>query len=217
MNRTHDTVTIKQASKIGLDVFYPIVPDIDWLRRLVPLGVRTIQLRAKDMNVDQVRRQIGESLEFCARHRCQLIVNDYWRLAIEAGADFIHLGQEDLAAADLAAIQSANLKLGISTHSDEELLTALEARPDYVALGPIYETKLKAMKWAPQGLAKIGFWKERIGDMPLVGIAGITIARADGVIEAGAQSVAVITDFLTHPEPEKRIGEWMAWATKYRA
>lgn len=216
MNRTHNTVTANQASKIGLDVFYPIVPDIDWLRRLVPLGVRTIQLRAKDMDVDQVRRQIGESLEFCARHRCQLIVNDYWRLAIEAGADFIHLGQEDLAAADLAAIQSANLKLGISTHSDEELVTALAARPDYVALGPIYETKLKAMKWAPQGLAKIGLWKERIGDMPLVGIAGITIARADGVIAAGAQSVAVITDFLTHPEPEKRIGEWLAWATKYR-
>ncbi|MCK9912813.1 thiamine phosphate synthase, partial [Microbacteriaceae bacterium K1510] len=79
-------------------------------------------------------------------HGCQLIVNDYWREAIAAGADHIHLGQEDLAAADVAAIKSAGLRLGISTHSEEELAIALAAEPQYVALGPIYETKLKVMK-----------------------------------------------------------------------
>ncbi|MEM9360088.1 MAG: thiamine phosphate synthase, partial [Pseudomonadota bacterium] len=190
---------------MGLDVFYPIVPDCDWLRRIVPLGVRTVQLRAKDMPEAELRRQITEGLEICAAHDCQLIVNDFWQLAIDAGAEFIHLGQEDLADADLAAIRAAGLKLGVSTHSHEELDVALEAQPDYVALGPVYETKLKEMPWAPQGLDRVTDWKQKVGDLPLVGIAGITIERADGVLSAGAQSVAVITDFFVHPEPEQRI------------
>lgn len=80
----------------GLDVFYPIVPDVGWMRRLVPLGVQTIQLRLKDATEAEVRRQILESLEICIHHGCQLIVNDYWREAIAAGADYVHLGQEDL-------------------------------------------------------------------------------------------------------------------------
>lgn len=196
----------------GLDVFYPIVPDVDWLARLVKLGVRTVQLRAKDMAGDEVRRQIAESLELCTAAGCQLVVNDYWQDAIDLGADYIHLGQEDFADADLGAIRAAGLRLGISTHSDEELDVALSARPDYVALGPVYETKLKVMKWAPQGLDRVGEWKRRIGHIPLVGIAGITVERAPGVIAAGADSVAVITDFLTHPDPNARIREWLAWA-----
>ena len=122
-----------------------------------------MQLRVKDAADADVRRQIAASLTLARRHGCQLIVNDYWREAIDAGADYVHLGQEDLAAADLAAIKAAGLRLGISTHSEEELAIALAAEPDYVALGPIYETKLKAMKWAPQGLARIGAWKARIG------------------------------------------------------
>ncbi len=134
------------------DVFYPIVPDADWLARLVPLGLRTVQLRVKDAPRGDVRRQIAESLAVARQCGCQLIVNDYWREAIEAGADYVHLGQEDLAAADLDAIKAAGLRLGISTHSEEELEAALAAGPDYVALGPIYETKLKVMTWAPQGL-----------------------------------------------------------------
>ncbi|MEM7749885.1 MAG: thiamine phosphate synthase [Pseudomonadota bacterium] len=197
---------------MGLDVFYPIVPDCDWLRRIVPLGVRTVQLRAKDLPEAELRRQIAEGLEICAAHDCQLIVNDFWQLAIDAGADFIHLGQEDLADADLAAIKAAGLKLGVSTHSHEELDVALKARPDYVALGPVFETKLKEMPWAPQGLDRVTDWKEKVGNLPLVGIAGMTIERADGVLSAGAQSVAVITDFFIHPEPEQRIKQWLEWA-----
>ncbi len=210
-------MTSPNASAIGLDVFYPIVPDIHWLERIVPLGVRTIQLRAKDMDDADVRRHITKSIEICGVYNCQLIINDHWQLAIEAGADFIHLGQEDLADADLAAIKEAKLKLGISTHSEHELSIALAAKPDYVALGPVYETKLKAMRWAPQGLDNVRLWKNKIGERPLVGIAGITIERADDVIAAGAQSVAAITDFLTHAEPEQRIRKWLNWAAKYRA
>lgn len=209
------TLTPEQRA-IGLDVFYPIVPDLDWLRRIVPLGVRTVQLRMKDMPDATLREAIASALEICRAHDCQLIVNDYWQLAIDLGADFIHLGQEDLDAADVAAIRAAGLRLGVSTHSDEERGIALAAEPDYVAIGPVYETKLKVMKWAPQGLDNVRHWKRSIGDLPLVGIAGITVERATGVIEAGAQSVAVITDFLTHPEPERRIEEWLQWAERMR-
>ena len=209
-------MTTTSPDAIGLDVFYPIVPDIDWLKRLVPLGVRTVQLRAKDMEARDLRAQINESLAVCADHSCQLIVNDHWRLAIEAGADFVHLGQEDLADADLAAISAAGIKLGLSTHSHEELDIALAANPEYVALGPVYETKLKVMKWAPQGLERVTDWKRRIGDLPLVGIAGITVERADGVLTAGAQSVAVITDFFTHANPELRVRQWLEWAASKR-
>jgi thiamine-phosphate pyrophosphorylase len=196
----------------GLDVFYPIVPDADWLRRLVPLGVKTIQLRLKDAAADRIRREIGASLEICARHGCQLIINDYWREALDLGADYIHLGQEDLAGADTGAIKAKGVRLGISTHSIEELEIALAVTPDYVALGPIYETKLKAMKWAPQGLERVTEWKRRIGALPLVAIGGITPARADAVVAAGADSIAVITDFFTHADPEARVREWLAWA-----
>jgi len=197
-----------------LDVFYPIVPDVAWLARLVPLGVRTIQLRLKDAPPDRIRREIGESLEFCARFGCQLIVNDYWREALSLGADYIHLGQEDLAGADLPTIQAKGIRLGISTHSEVELAIALAAGPDYVALGPIYETKLKVMKWGPQGLDRIAAWKKRVGTLPLVAIGGITPERADDVVAAGADSVAVITDFFTHREPEARVRQWLCWAER---
>jgi thiamine-phosphate pyrophosphorylase len=198
------------------DVFYPIVPDAEWLTRLVPLGVKSIQLRLKDASEESIHRQIGESLEVCVRHGCQLVVNDYWRQALALGADYVHLGQEDLAAADVAAIQARRVRLGISTHSEEELATALAAKPSYVALGPIYETRLKVMKWAPQGLARLSYWKQRIGSLPLVAIGGITPERADGAIAAGADSVAVITDIFAHSDPEARVCEWLGWASRVR-
>jgi thiamine-phosphate pyrophosphorylase len=200
----------------GLDVFYPIVPDADWVARIVPLGVKTVQLRAKNMEGDTLRRHIARSLEICARHGCQLIVNDHWQEAIALGAGYVHLGQEDLAMADIALIKAQGVRLGISTHSHDELDIALAALPDYVALGPVYETKLKAMRWSPQGLGRVTEWARRIAPLPLVGIAGITPERAPGVIAAGAASVAVITDFITHPDPEGRIRTWLAWAATVR-
>ena len=122
----------------------------------------------------------------------------------------MHLGQEDLAGADVAALKAKGLRLGISTHSHEELGIALAAQPDYVALGPIYETRLKVMKWAPQGLDRIADWRRRIGSLPLVAIGGLTPERADAVLEAGADSLAVVTDFVTHADPEARVRQWLA-------
>jgi len=205
-----------EPSATGLDVFYPIVPDAEWLARLVPLGVRTVQLRLKGAPSGEIRRQIAASLAVTREHACELIVNDHWREAIEAGAAWVHLGQEDLAGADLAALKAAGVRLGISTHSEEELAIALAAEPAYVALGPVYETKLKAMKWAPQGLQRVREWRARIGDKPLVAIGGITPQRAPQVLAAGAQSVAVITDFMTAQDPAQRVREWLAWAATTR-
>jgi thiamine-phosphate pyrophosphorylase len=189
--------------------FYPIVPDAGWIERIVPLGVRTVQLRMKDAAPDQLRAAIARSIALCERHGCQLIVNDHWREAIDLGAAFVHLGQEDLAAADLPAIRRAGIRFGISTHTPEELQIALDAEPDHVALGPIYETTLKAMKYPPQGLARIGEWKARIA-CPLVAIGGITLERAPAVFRAGADSIAVVTDIVANPAPEQRIADWLA-------
>ncbi len=199
------------------DVFYPIVPSAAWVARVVPLGVRTLQLRIKDKPDAEVRAEIAAALTTARAGGCRLIVNDFWQAAIDLGATELHLGQEDLAGADLAAIRRAGIALGISTHSEEELETALAAGPAYVALGPIYETKLKAMKWAPQGLDRIGAWRKRIGTLPLVAIGGITPDRAGAVLAAGADSVAVITDFMTAPHPEARVRLWLDWAAARRA
>ncbi len=192
-----------------LHPFYPVVPDLSWIERLVPLGVKTIQLRLKNASPDEIRRQIDKALAITRASDCTLIVNDYWREAIELGADFIHLGQEDLALADLDAIRSAGLKLGISTHSHEELVTALAARPDYVALGPIWETSLKKMKWQPQGLERLAQWVEK-SPVPVVAIGGISLERAAKTYATGAASIAVVTDIVTAKKPDQRVQDWLA-------
>jgi thiamine-phosphate pyrophosphorylase len=193
-----------------LDRFYLIVDAAHWLARLLPCGVKLVQLRIKDKSAAEIAREIAEAKRICAEHGAQLIVNDYWQAAIDAGCDYVHLGQEDLAAADLPAIGRAGLKLGISTHTHEELDIALAAKPDYVALGPIYPTILKAMRFAPQGLERIGEWKRRIGEKPLVAIGGITLERAAGVLQAGADSIAVVTDVLRNADPEARARAFVA-------
>jgi thiamine-phosphate pyrophosphorylase len=208
---------MKSPAPRAPDIFYPIVPDAGWLERLLPLGPRTVQLRIKDAGDAEIRRQIVAALDLTRQAGCQLIVNDYWQAAIDLGADYIHLGQEDLAAADLDAIRAAGIAIGISTHDDTELETALAAGPAYVALGPIYETRLKVMKWAPQGLERVAEWKRRIAPLPLVAIGGITPDRAAGVVAAGADSLAVITDFMTAPHPEARVRLWLEWAAMVRA
>lgn len=193
-----------------LDPFYLIVDSAAWIERLVPLGVKLVQLRIKDRPLADIRADIRDAKAICSAHGCQLIVNDYWQLAIEEGCDFIHLGQEDLATADLGTIRAAGLKLGLSTHDETELATALAASPDYIALGPIYPTILKAMAWAPQGLERIGRWKAELGEIPLVAIGGLTVARIDGVFENGADIAAVVTDITRNPDPESRALEWIA-------
>jgi thiamine-phosphate pyrophosphorylase len=200
---------------VQLDPFYPIVPDTDWLARLLPTGIKLVQLRIKDQGPDVVRAEIGRAIALCTTHGCQLVINDYWREAIDAGARFVHLGQADLAAADLSAIRKAGIKIGVSTHNPEELAKALAAHADYVALGPIYATTIKVMPFAPQGLPRIAEWRSRIR-CPLVAIGGITLDRAPIVLASGADSVAVITDIVTSQTPELRAKNWIAETAPWR-
>ncbi len=192
-----------------LDRFYPIFDHSDWIRRMLPLGVKLVQLRIKDQPDDVVRREIDQSQALCRKHGAVLVVNDYWQAAIDAGCDWVHLGQEDLDDADLTAIRKAGLKLGVSTHDDDELERVLSMDPDYVALGPVYPTILKKMKWHQQGLPRMTEWKARVGDTPLVAIGGMSVERAPGVFSAGADIVSVVTDITLNADPETRVQQWI--------
>ena len=189
---------------------YPVVDSARWVERLTQAGARLVQLRIKHDDAALLRREIEAARRACLAGGAVLVVNDHWREAIEAGVDFVHLGQEDLDGADLAAIRAAGVRLGVSTHSQAELDRALSVAPDYVALGPIYPTTLKKMPFAPQGLPRIGEWKQRLGALPLVAIGGITLERADGCIAAGADCVAAVSDILANVEPEERLQRWLA-------
>jgi thiamine-phosphate pyrophosphorylase len=199
-----------------LDPFYLIIDSADWIERLVPIGVKLVQLRMKDQPEETLRAHIRRAKTVCSAHGCQLIINDYWRIAIEEHCDFVHLGQEDLAEADIAAIRAAGLKLGLSTHDEAELETALAAKPDYVALGPIYPTILKQMKWDPQGLERIRVWKDKVAPLPLVAIGGLNVERLEGVFAQGADSAAVVTDITLNADPEARTREWIAKTDRWR-
>ncbi|MEL6410448.1 MAG: thiamine phosphate synthase [Pseudomonadota bacterium] len=194
---------------MSLHRFYPIFDSCAWLRRMLPLGIKLVQLRVKDQPDGIVRSEVAEAYTLCREYGAVLVVNDYWQAAIDTGCAWVHLGQEDLDTADISAIKVAGIKLGISTHDEGELERALALDPDYIALGPVYPTILKKMKWHEQGLPRVTEWKTRIGDIPLVGIGGMSVERAPGVLEAGADIVSVVTDITLNSDPEARVREWL--------
>ena len=193
--------------------FYPIFDDADWLARMLPLGVRLVQLRLKDRPLPELRAQIRRARDLCRAAGAVLVVNDHWQLALEEGCDWVHLGQEDLDRADLAAIRAGGLRLGISTHDRDELARALALRPDYIALGPVWPTILKKMKWHQQGVEKLTEWKAIIGDIPLVAIGGLTPERALMAFAAGADIASAVTDITLNPDPEGRVRDWLRVTT----
>lgn len=194
------------------DRFYPVVDSVAWVSRLAALGVGTIQLRVKDLTHDEAAALMRVAL--AAAGNAKLVVNDHWRAAIEAKAQHLHLGQEDLAEADIPAVRRAGLTLGLSTHDEAELENALRHAPDYIALGPIYPTTLKVMRFGPQGLDRITQWKKRIGTIPLVAIGGITLELSRAVYAAGADSVAVVSDVTQNSNPDARVRAWLGLAAQ---
>lgn len=190
--------------------FYPIFDNLRWLERTLPLGVKLVQLRIKEMPEPELRDAIAAARDLAMAHGTILVVNDYWRLAIDLGCDWVHLGQEDLDTADVPAIRRAGIRLGVSTHDHAELDRALSLQPDYVALGPVYPTILKKMRWHEQGLARVTEWKRLIGDIPLVAIGGMSVERARGAFEAGADIVSAVTDITLNADPEARVRAWLA-------
>lgn len=189
--------------------FYPIFDHPDWLDRLLPLGIKLVQIRIKDAPTVELRELLIRSRDLCRAHGAQLVVNDYWQLAIDLGCDFVHLGQEDLDSADIPAIRRAGIKVGISTHDHAELDRALSYVPDYVALGPVWPTILKKMKWTQQGLERVTEWKRLVGDIPLVAIGGLTPERGSQAYAAGADVASAVTDITLNPDPQARVREWL--------
>ncbi|MCK9563146.1 MAG: thiamine phosphate synthase [Bacteroidales bacterium] len=189
---------------------YPVVDRAAWLDTLLPAGVTTIQLRIKDLAGDALREELRRAIAIAERHRARLFINDYWQLAIELGAYGVHLGQEDLADADIDAIRRAGLRMGISTHCHYEVARALPLRPSYLACGPVYPTTSKDMPWVPHGPAGLGYWRQVLRDYPLVAIGGIDRERLPAVQAAGADGIAMISALTRAADPAATAREFIA-------
>ncbi|WP_289151428.1 thiamine phosphate synthase [uncultured Salipiger sp.] len=199
-----------------MDPFYLIVGHVSELELLVPRGVRLVQLRLKGAEDREIRRQIARARDLCAVHGAQLVINDHWQAAMDLNCGAVHLGQEDMDAADFAALRSKGVAFGLSTHDEAELERALALDPAYVALGPVWPTLLKKMKWGPQGLDRVRSWKRRAGQVPLVGIGGVTPERLPELFEAGADSAAVVTDIAQAADREARCDLWIEATAPWR-
>ena len=176
--------------KLGL---YVIVDSYEWIERLIHAGVKTLQIRIKDRSPEQAEEEIARCIALAKQHQVRLFVDDFWQLAIKYQAYGVHLGQEDLLTADLNAIQQAGLRLGVSTHNQEEVDLVLPLRPSYVALGHIFPTQSKIMPSAPQGIANLAAQVKDLGDIPTVAIGGITASHFADVLATGVGSIAVIS------------------------
>jgi thiamine-phosphate pyrophosphorylase len=190
--------------------FYLIVDSAAWLARLLPCGVKLAQLRVKSADDALLRAEIAAAKKLCDAAGATLVVNDHWRHAIDLRCDWVHLGQEDLDTADVAALRRAGIRLGVSTHDHGELGRALSVDPDYVALGPVYPTTTKATVVREQGLDAVKRWRGALGARPLVAIGGITLERAPEILAAGADSLALVSDVLNAADPEARARQWVA-------
>lgn len=173
---------------------YPVVDSVEWIARLLDAGVKTLQLRVKDLPDEDVEPAIIDAIALGRKYDARLFINDYWRLAVKHQAYGVHLGQEDLDTADLQAILDAGLRLGVSTHDDEELARAVAVNPSYIALGHIFPTQTKDMPSAPQGLSELARHITQLnGSFPTVAIGGISIDRAPSVLDCGVGSIAVVS------------------------
>jgi len=194
--------------RLGL---YPVVDSVEWIARLLEAGVKTIQLRVKDLPDEEVEPAIIQAIALGQQHQAQLFINDYWRLAVKHRAYGVHLGQEDLDTADLAAIHAAGLRLGVSTHDDAELARAVAMKPSYIALGHIFPTQTKEMPSAPQGLQELERHIRQLdGSFPTVAIGGISIDKAPSVLATGVGSIAVVSAITQAADWRKATAELLA-------
>jgi len=175
---------------------YPVVDRSEKLRPLYECGITTAQLRVKELEGDALEAQIVQAIEVSEEFDARLFVNDYWQLAIQHGAYGIHLGQEDIQEADIDAIYEAGLRLGISTHTPEEIDIALGFEPSYIAIGPVFVPISKELKYDTVGTELLKRWAEAV-DYPVVAIGGITIDNIESVAKTKAASgIAMISGVL---------------------
>lgn len=193
---TNTFPTIKP--RLGL---YPVVDSVEWIERMLKLGVRTIQLRIKNITDQEVVKEIVcNAIKLGKQYSARLFINDYWRLAIRYNAYGVHLGQEDLDFADIESIRQAGLRLGVSTHDDAELDRGLKLRPSYIALGHIFTTQTKKMHSSPQGIAGLKRHLTRLQNVPTVAIGGISLAYVPEVLATGVGSIAVVSAITQAPD-----------------
>ena len=186
-------------ARLGL---YPVVDSVAWLEKLLRWGVRTLQLRIKNPDQPDLEQQLAQAVALGRRYDARLFINDHWQAAIRHGAYGVHLGQEDLQSADLAAIQRAGLRLGLSTHGYHEIARALPLQPSYLALGHIFPTRTKQMPSAPQGLERLQAYVHLLAAYPTVAIGGIQGARVAQVLATGVGSVALVTAITEAADPQ---------------
>jgi hydroxymethylpyrimidine kinase/phosphomethylpyrimidine kinase/thiamine-phosphate diphosphorylase len=181
---------------------YPVVDRAEWLERLLPLGVTTIQLRVKDLEGEALEEEIRKAVAIAEAHKGRLFINDYWQLAIKYNAYGVHLGQEDLESTDVSAIANAGLRLGLSTHCYYEVARAHAIKPSYLACGPVYHTESKDMPWIPHGIDNLMKWQALLPDYPWVAIGGINLERFPRVVKTGVSGIAMISAITQACDPE---------------
>jgi hydroxymethylpyrimidine kinase/phosphomethylpyrimidine kinase/thiamine-phosphate diphosphorylase len=179
---------------------YPIVDRSHWLEKLLPLGVKTIQLRIKDLQGSQLEEEIKQAVVLAKKYSATLFINDYWELAIRWGAAGIHLGQDDLQRADIHKIHQSGLYLGLSTHCYYEVAAAHRFRPSYIACGPIYPTTSKIMPFNPQGIEQLQRWRRTL-HYPLVAIGGINLERLAAILKVGIEGISLISAITKAADP----------------
>jgi thiamine-phosphate pyrophosphorylase len=181
------------------------MPDSDWVKRMVEAEVPTVQLRLKSEDKKLIRKHIAQSVKAVEGSKTLLFINDFWEEAIEAGAYGVHLGQEDLETADLDAIRSKGLRLGLSTHGYAEMVFADRFCPSYIAMGAVFPTNLKKMPTAPQGLGRLYQYAKLMSHYPLVAIGGIDESSIHAVAQSGVGSVAVVRAINGASDPKAAV------------
>ena len=170
-------------------------------------GARFLQLRAKNLSGHEFLDLASAVREVSHRAQAVLIVNDRADIARLAGADGVHVGQEDLSPAGVRAIVGETAVVGLSTHTADQIDAAVLQPVTYIAVGPVFATATKATGYEQVGLAMLREAARRATarGLPLVAIGGITLENAASVLDAGAASVAVISDLLAGGDPEARV------------
>jgi len=181
---------------------YPVVDSVQWLKRLLPLGVTTAQIRIKHLSGAALAEEIQAAINLAKDFSCRLFINDYWELAIRFGAYGVHLGQEDLTTTNIDKLRKSGLRLGVSTHNHSEVALVRWLKPSYIACGPVYATQSKQMPWIPHGPEGLSYWCTLLS-CPVVAIGGINTRRLASVLGAGAEGVAMISAITDAPNPEQ--------------
>ncbi len=192
-----------------LDAALLTTPELDVAKKLSEAGVRLFQYRNKRGSSREMLQASSSLAAELAQRGALFFVNDRPDVAFVAGASGVHVGQKDLPVAESRLVLGRGKFLGISTHNLEQFRAAAETDADYIALGPVFETDSKMNSDPVVGTAMIREAR-KLTEKPIVAIGGITLDRAKEVMEAGADSVAVISDILRAADPGKRARQFLS-------